>query len=355
MPQRKRIVIAGAGFAGVHVAKQLEDDCDVTLVAPTDRFVYLPLVHEVVSDHVRPAEVTRRLADVLPATRLVHGRAQRVEERELVTAAGARFPFDALVVAIGAQPHDYGVKGVHEHALTFASLGDALRANGALKAQAADARPEALRVVVAGAGFTGVEVAGEAAELLDALETPRDILVLDALPEIFPRQGKEFRQRVEAAMREKGIRLETGRKIVEVRADGLVIQVGGGEAFVPSDVTFWCAGIKPRTLEGVDARVRPTLQSAARDDVFVLGDAAMFPREMGVPQLAQTAEDEADVCAWNVLYPERMRKYEPHVRGVIVSIGHHMAVAELRGGVTLAGNIPWHVKRRLYKAKIAMI
>src|SRR5438067_9476285 len=127
---RQRVVIAGAGFAGVTVAKELEDDCVVTLVAPTDRFVYVPLIHEVVSENVRPTDTTRLLKDVLPHTRLVHARAASVEGKELVTTAGERVPFDKCVIAVGSEPNDFGVPGVREHALSFSNLGDALRANG---------------------------------------------------------------------------------------------------------------------------------------------------------------------------------------------------------------------------------
>lgn len=352
MSQRLRVVVAGAGFAGLNVAKELEDDCDVTLVAPTDRFVYVPLVHEVVSDNVLPTEVTRKLADVLPHTRLVHARAARVEGKELVTAAGERIAFDKLVVAVGAEPNDFGVKGVRENALTFSNVGDALRANGTLKTIASEVRDHAIRVVVVGGGFTGVEVAGEVAMLLDKLGVPRDITILDALPDIFPRQSAGFRKKVREQLDEMKLHLKTGQRIVEVRKDGIV--VAGHPEPIPTDLTFWCAGVKPRTVDGVDPNVRVTLQSVGDDDVFVVGDAARFPREMGVPQLAQTAEDQAKVCAWNILYPDRPRYYEPNVKGIIVSIGHNRAVAELAGGMVLAGEIPWHVKRMLYKAKIAM-
>lgn len=352
---RPRVVIAGAGFAGMNVAKDLEGDCDVTLVAPTDRFVYVPLIHEVVSDNVLPPEVYRDLRDVLPRTTLVHGRAERVEGTDLVTSGGQRIPFDALVVAIGSEPNDYGVKGVKEHALTFNTLGDALRANGALKTAASDAVDRPLRVTIVGASFTGVEVAGEVAELLDNLEVPRRVILLDALPDIFPRQSQTFRDRVRDGLKRLDLELRTSQKIVEVRDDAVVVaQENGTFAEIPSDVTFWCAGVKPRALHGIDPNVRPTLQSVTRDDVFVIGDAARFPREMGVPMLAQTAEEQAETCAWNILYPERMRAYEPNVRGIILAIGHNFAAAEFKGGLVLAGNLPWHVKRRLYKAKIAL-
>jgi NADH dehydrogenase FAD-containing subunit len=354
MAERLRVVVAGAGFAGLNVAKELEDDCDVTLIAPTDRFVFVPLIHEVASDKLLPGDVTRRLADVLPKTRLVHGRAAKVDGKHLVAASGDRYVFDVLVVAVGSEPNDFGVKGVREHALTFNNLGDALRANGTLKSAAGTVQGRPLRVTVVGAGFTGVEVSGEAAELLDKLGVARQVTLLDALPDIFPRQSPEFRRKIREGLDRRGLELRTGQKIVEVRPDGVVVSSGENTGLVPSDVTFWCAGVKPRTVEGVDPNVRMTLQSVARDDVYVVGDTARFPREKGVPQLGQTAEDQAKVVAWNVLYPEKKREYEPRVKGVIVSVGHDYAVAEISGGPVLAGRIPWHVKRQLYKAKIAL-
>ncbi|MBW3583006.1 MAG: hypothetical protein KY455_07905, partial [Euryarchaeota archaeon] len=92
----------------------------------------------------------------------------------------------------------------------------------------------------------------------------------------------------------------------------------------------------------------------ARDDVYIVGDAAQFPREMGVPKLAQTAEHQAEIAAWNILNPERHKHYATLVKGIIVSIGHDYAVAELSGDMVYTGKIPWHVKRTLYKAKIRL-
>lgn len=354
MAARERVVVAGAGFAGMNVAKRLEDRFDVTLVAPSERFVYLPLIHEVSSDTSLPNEVSKPLPGILKETRIEHGRAKAVEGKELVTAAGERYPFDTLVVAIGAEPNDFGVKGVREHALTFYSIGDALRANATFKMVASKKAGEPVRVIVVGAGFTGVELAGEMATLADALGVEREILLLDALPDVFPRQSQEFRDAIREGAKMLELEIRTSQKIVEVRADGVVVQTGEGTTFLASDVTFWCAGVRPRTLEGVDPSVKPTCQSVSRPDVFVLGDAARFPREMGVPQLAQTAEDQAEIVAWNVLYPETLRNYTPNVKGVIVSMGEKHAVAELAGGVVLKGALPWHVKRTLYKAKIAL-
>lgn len=355
MADAPRVVVAGAGFAGVRVAKALEGDVDVTLVAPTQKFVYLPLVHEVLSENVVPGEVSRDLGEVLPRTSLVYGRADAVEGNELVLHDGERLPFDVFVMAVGAEPNDFGIPGVAEHTLPFYSVGDALRANATLKHLAAGEPDRPLRVTVVGASFTGVEVGGEVAELLDKLDVDRRVLLLDAMDGIFPNQSEAFRAGVHEGLKRHDLELRLGQRIVEARDDGVLVSAGDGEpTHVPSDVTFWCAGVRPRAVDGADPSVRPTLQSASRDDVFVVGDAANFPPERDVPKLAQTAEDQARLAAHNILNPDQMRTYDPRVRGLIVSIGHHYAVAELQSGAVFTGRVPWHVKRQLYKAKIRL-
>ncbi|HWG89719.1 MAG TPA: FAD-dependent oxidoreductase [Candidatus Thermoplasmatota archaeon] len=357
MPPRPKVVVAGAGFAGLRVAQRLQDHADVTLVCPSERFVYLPLIHEVLSDHVGATEVTRLLEDVVPKVRHVRGRAAAVEGKELVTASGERFPFDALVVAIGAGVNDFGVPGVAENALSFYSVGDALRANAELKVAAAAAadRHEPVRVAVVGAGFTGVEVAGETAFLLDGLGVERQVTLLDALPDIFPRQSPAFREGIREGLKRLDLDLRTHQKIIRVDPDGPVVAKEGTEGEkIQADVTFWCAGIKPKNLPGVDPNVRPTLQSVARDDIYLCGDAARFPREMGVPALAQTAEQQAPIVAHNILHPEDKKSYAANVKGIIVSVGPKFAVAEIGGAGVFTGVVPWHIKRNLYKAKIAL-
>lgn len=354
MAGKRRVVVCGAGFAGINVAKRLEGDCDVTLVAPTDRFVYLPLIHEVLSEQVTPNTVTKELADILPRTTLVHGRAAKVEDFELVTAAGERIPFDDLVVAVGAEPNDFGVPGVQEHALSFYSVGDALRANAMLKMAATDVTDRPLKVIVVGASFTGVEVAGEVAVLLDKLGVPRDILLLDALPEIFPHQGAEFRAGVYEGLDRLDLALRKQQRIVQVLPNEVRVQDGdNAPEHIEADVIFWCAGAKARRIEGVNPNVRSTMQSVARDHIYLVGDAADCPREWGVPKLAQTAEDQAPIVAYNVLNREDPKHYKANVKGLILSIGHKFAVAQI-GEQVWKGQIPWHVKRTLYKAKIAL-
>lgn len=354
MARRRQVVVAGAGFAGVRVAKALEQTHDVTLIAPTDRFVYLPLIHEILSERVRPRAATRMLPDVLHKAHIVHGRVKRVKDKVAVTAAGGRFEFDDFVCAVGAEPNHFGIPGAAKHALSFYSVGDALRANATLKQAHAEHPRRALHIVVAGASFTGVEVAGEVADLLANLDVACRITLVDALATLFPRQSKEFQGAIAQGLKRHNLHVRLSQPIQRVAPHAVHVQTRSGVEVVRSDVTFWCAGTRPRHVQGVDPNVRPTLQSVARDDVWVAGDAASLPREWGVPKLAQTAEQQAKIVAWNIKNPKRRHGYEPQIKGLIVSIGGHYAVAELANGTVLSGAIPWHVKRQLYKAKVRL-
>ena len=350
---KPRVVIAGAGFAGVKTAKALRGKADITIIAPTDRFVYLPLIHELVSEHETPSSVSKRLSDIFQTATLVEDRVVAIEGNEAVTASGDRYPFDHFVHAAGAEPNDFGLPGVREHTFSFYSIRDALLANGHLKAAAASVYGRPVKVVLIGASFTGVEVAGEVRELMRKLDVECDIDLLDAGEDIFPHQSKEFRDGVWKALGEMDLNVRLGCRISIVNEGVVIMGNGPDKEAITADVILWCAGARPRTIDGVDPNVGANMQMAGREDVWVVGDSANFPREMGVPKLAQTAEQMAPIAAYNILHPDRMKDYRPELKGVIVSVGRDRAVAEM-AGTTLTGKIPWHIKKRLYMAKIRL-
>ncbi|MGB1697206.1 MAG: NAD(P)/FAD-dependent oxidoreductase [Thermoplasmatota archaeon] len=346
---KPRVVIAGAGFAGVKTAKALRGKADITLIAPTDRFVYLPLIHELVSENETPRGVSKRLTDIFQTATLVQGKVDAIEGKEAVLESGERIPFDYFVSAVGAEPNDFGIPGVRDHTFSFYSISDALLANGNLKAAAARVYGRPVKVVVIGASFTGVEVAGEVKELMEKLDVSHDIELLDAGTQIFPHQATEFQEGVSAALDELGLKVRMGATITGVEKGQVLL----GDEVVKADVILWCAGARPRHIEGVNPHTDLTLRDPDRDDVFIAGDAALFDRELGIPKLAQTAEGQAPIVAHNILHPDRMKSYELDLKGVIVSIGQKRAVAQI-GDTVMAGKIPWHLKKRLYKTKILL-
>lgn len=346
--RRRRVVIAGSGFAGMKAAELLADDHEVVVVAPRPRFTFLPLVHELVSEETVPADIDRALGDIAPAT-YVEGRAVAVEDKRLVTDSGDRVRFDALVVAVGAEPHFFGVPGAEEHTLPVWGLRQALAVNVRLK-QLLLSPPESgvYRVTVVGAGATGLEVATEAAAFFDRYDAPHEVTVLEMRPDIFPQSRDRFRKEVRKGLDRMGVDLVTQTVVKEVTSEGPRVSTRGGqERLLRSDATLWCAGIRGRMVRPLSMKVDWTLKSVDHDAVWIAGDCARFPEP--VAQLAQTAEAQGEVVAQNVRDPSEPVLYEPKVKGTILSLGPGYAVAETAAGNVMAGKLPWHVKKQYYK------
>ncbi len=354
-PKKPRVVIAGAGFAATEVGKRLAGKVDLTMVAPELRFTYRPLIHELVSEEIYPPECTKGLFSIVDNANLIRGKATRVDDKTLILDTGETVEFDTLVLSIGAETGYFGIPGAQEHTLPFWTVAHGLRANAVLKEILADARGNDLEpeIDVVGGGPTGIEVAGEVAAFLRRYGSKGKVRVIELLPEIFPRNSKEFRAKILDEVQRLGIELVTNTKVKRANHDSFIVERDGKEQEFRHNVALWCAGVKPRTLPPLTMEVDATLRSRDRDDVYILGDCATFPREMGVPKLAQTAADQGPIAVHNILNPKRPKAYVPKVKGIMVSVGPGYAVAELANGTVLAGNVPWHVKRNMYKYKLA--
>ncbi len=354
-PRKPRVIIAGAGFAATEVGKRLAGHVDLTMVAPQLRFTYRPLIHELVSEEIYPPECTKPLHAIVENATLIRGRASRIEENNLHLDTGEILPFDKLVLAIGAETNHFGIPGAAEHTLPFWTVADGLHANALLKGvlarlQGGDHDPV---VDVVGGGPTGIEVAGELAVFFRRYGIRGTVRVIELMPEIFPRNTKEFRAKIIEEVGRLGIEVLTSTKVKRATADALIVERDGSESELEHDAAFWCAGVRPRSISPLSMQVDATMKSVERDDVYILGDCAGFPRAMAVPKLAQTAADQGPICAHNVLHPTRPKAYRAKVKGIMVSVGPGYAVAELANGTVLAGNVPWHIKRNLYKYKLA--
>lgn len=349
--KKPEVVVVGTGFAGIRAAKKLEGKAKVTVVSPTDRFTFLPLVHELVSEESRPLAITRPVRDLLPKAKHVAGTAKALGEKSVLLENGDEIPFDNAIVAIGAAPHYFDTPGARENSLPFWSLEDGLRANAALKQLLLRPRGESVyRVVVVGAGATGLEVAGEAAAFFERYDAPYEVDVLEMRDAIFPQATKEFRTQVRKALERFHLRVLTRTAVKSIEPGRVVVQTRHEDPRgIRSDLTFWCAGVRGRTLAPLSMQVDWHLRSVDRPDVLIVGDCARFPKEGApVPQLAQTAEQQGAVAAYNVLHPDRPRRYEPKLKGTILSVGPGYAIAET-GKAVLSGRLPWHVKKQYYK------
>jgi NADH dehydrogenase len=361
------IVIAGAGYAGLHIALRLgarlqnrRGDLGVTLV---DRYDY----HQVLTELPRVAGGTRAAEDVrVPLHRVLSERIRFVRstitgfdfaQNQLLTEAEA-LPYTRLVLALGSRPNDFGIPGLADRALTLWSVDDAKRVLAAVDAEVAGAaraqdpaeQRRRLTVVIGGGGATGVELAGELAEELPDLARRHDlppdlpkVVLVEAGPTILAGSSPELIERANDILAQLKVEVRTNSLIAQATEDGFVLKCG---ETIEGGVFVWAGGVKAPELVsgsglpvGHNGRVKVDQYLRALDHpyIYVAGDlASVTDTRTGraLPPLAQIALEEGETVADNLLAEIEGRPLEAFSfqnKGIVVSIGGRSGVADVMG------------------------
>ncbi|MFF9061397.1 FAD-dependent oxidoreductase [Streptomyces sp. NPDC014882] len=371
---RPRIVIVGAGFAGYRTARTLaraaRGRADITLLNPTDYFLYVPLLPQVAAGILEPRRVTVSLAGTLPDVRLVLGEAGRVDlDGRTVHYTGPEgeagtLGYDRLVLAAGSVNKLLPIPGVAEHAHGFRGLPEALYLRDHVTRQvelASSGDDAALRTarctfVVVGAGYTGTEVAAHGQLFTDALVRSHPLrkgmrprwLLLDLAGRVLPELDERLSATADRVLRDRGVDVRTGTSVKEATPDGVLLTDG---EFVDTRTLVWCVGVRPDPLaeslglpmERGRLLVEPTLRVPGRPEVFACGDAAAVPdlEKPGAytPMTAQHAWRQGKVAAHNIaasLTGREPRPYRHKDLGFVVDLGGVKAAANPLG-IPLAG------------------
>jgi NADH dehydrogenase len=360
------VLIAGAGYAGLHAALRLSQTADTAAaleLVVVDQHPY----HQVITELPRVAGGTRAADAVrLPTERVLGSRVRFVEatltglhlaESQVVTSAGV-LPFTRLLVALGSRPNDFAIPGLVERTIPLYSVDDAERVWQAAQAAvtAAAHEPDGARqrqlatVVIGGGGATGVELAGELAETLPELAraqglaptVPR-VVIVEASPSILAGSSPGLVTRAQQLLDQLHVEVRTGARIAAAVPDGLQLQTG---ELVRGGVFVWAGGVMaPRVLAdaglptGHNGRLKVDqyLRVLDHPTIYAAGDAAsVIDPTTGhvLPPLAQTALDEGDLVAENIqaeLRGEAVRPFAVRDRGTTVSVGPTRGVAEVAG------------------------
>ncbi|MFO0723180.1 MAG: FAD-dependent oxidoreductase [Myxococcota bacterium] len=391
-PRKTKIAIVGGGFAGVYTAQHLErllahrSDVEITLYNRDNYFVFQPLLPEVVSGTIGLLDTVSPIRHMLKRTQLAAREvesidlgAKRIRTSGAFTARPHDESYDHLVLALGNVTDFRGLTGLAEHALPFKNLADALAVRShvirALEEADLEAHEPALRrqlltFVVAGGGFSGVEVAAELNDFVRGVarrypsireEELRVVLVHSGdriLPEMDPSLAK-FAQDI---LQKRGVEIRTKARLGA--ATGQEAILSDGER-IPTQTLISTVPSSPHPL--VDALPLPKVKGRIQVDahlrvaglpgVWALGDCALVPGPDGqpAPPTAQHATRQGRLAAENIAAtlagrPE-LARFDFRGLGKMGSLGRRTAVAEVFG-LKISGFLAWFLWRTVYLMKM---
>jgi NADH:ubiquinone reductase (H+-translocating) len=375
---KNKILVLGAGYGGVHAAKKLakkykrNNDVEITLIDRNPYHTLMTELHEVAGGRVHPESVQVELWKIFGKTKVnvVTDLIEKVDtDKKLVKTTHGEFSYDYLIVGTGSEPAFFGVPGVKENGFTLWSFEDAMKirhhiedmfAKASLERDASKRR-EMLTFIVAGSGFTGIEMAGELLEWKSRLareynvdESEVTLKVVEAMGTILNMLDRKQADKAEKYMVKHGMEILKNSPIVEVTENQVILKSGEK---IDTRTLIWTCGIqgnqdaKEYGLETARAgrlQTNEFMQAVGKKDVFVVGDMAYFEEEpgKGTPQIVEAAEQTANTAVKNIIASienKEMEKFNSSYHGFMVSIGGRYCVANLMG-VKLSGFIAMMMK-----------
>ncbi len=384
-PRRERphdVVVVGSGFGGLFTTRALArvPGVRVTVVSGSNHHLFQPLLYQVATGVLSAGEVAPATRDVLRRQRNARVLLGVVEDVDLDTrevvhrspAGVVRTRYDSLVVAAGAGQSYFGRDEFAEHAPGMKSLDDALEIRGRIfgafelaeLTQDEAAVDRLLTFVVVGAGPTGVEMAGQVAELAHRVlpgqfrhVDPRRtrVLLVDPVDHVLPGYPEHLGAAAARELESQGVEIWTGWKVVGVDQEGVEVEDADGDRrSIPSSCKVWAAGVQGAPIgrvlaerAGVEADrsgrvpVEPDCTLPGHPEVFVIGDLMKLERLPGVAQVAmQSAEHAADQIRRRVDGRPTGQPFEYHDKGSMATVSRFFAVAQV-GRVETSGLPAW--------------
>ncbi len=390
--RRHRVIVVGGGFAGLQAVRGLRRaPVEVTLVDRQNFTLFQPLVYQVATGVLSPAEIAVPLRAILRRqrnTRVLLAEVtgfdlqrRRIELARLPTGERrSELGYDTLIVAGGSRYSYFGHDEWQTHAPEPKSLVGALEIRGRILAafEAAEAEPDPerrrawLTFVVVGAGPTGVEIAGQIAELANDTLRPdfrradtgtARVLLVEAADRVLPTFPQSLSMKAARALRQLGVTVHAGHLVVGVSDEGVAIETPGSELdHVAARTAIWAAGVTASDLAARLAQaagrevdragrltVGPDLSVPAHPEVLALGDMVRVQAGNGeavaLPGLAPVAMQEGRYAARAVRDRLRGRatsRFRYHDKGNLATIGRSRAVADIKG-LHLAGFVAWAI------------
>ncbi|MEM1293410.1 MAG: NAD(P)/FAD-dependent oxidoreductase [Cyanobacteria bacterium P01_H01_bin.162] len=362
----KRICILGGGFGGLYTALRLNslpqnvsEPTEIVLIDQRDRFLFSPLLYELVTGELATWEIAPPYTELLAGTQIRFVQTS-IESADLAAqqvqlGTGETLAYDRLVLALGGETPMDKVSGAAEHAIPFRTVEDAHRLQERLR-ELETSEVDKVRVAVIGGGYSGVELACKVA---DRLGDRGRVRLVERADDILLTSAEFNRKAARDALSERGIWLDLETSVEAITADTLTLNYRDQADELPVDIVLWTVGTRvvpllqsldlPRN-ERQQIQVEPSLQVVGHPEIFALGDLADCKDASGqqVPNTAQSALQQADYVGWNLwasLSDRPLLPFRYQHLGEMMTLG--IENATLSGlGLRLEGPLA-HVARRL--------
>lgn len=375
MVMNPKVIIIGAGFAGLQLAKNLnKNNFDILLIDKINHHQFQPLFYQVATSQIEPSSISFPIRYIFKNQKNIQIRLAEVlsisSEQKCVKTTIGSFEFDFLVIAMGCKTNFFGNSEIANHAFTLKTTYDAIIIRNHILqifediiSAETNIKQSLLNLVIVGAGPTGVELAGAFAEIKKKI-LPKDypkidftnfkIILVEGSQHTLNNMSENAKMASEKYLIEMGVQLlkETFVKSY----DGDVITLSTGKT-IKSKTVIWAAGVVANSLIGLPKecitfgnriKVDRFNKVEACNNIYAIGDICFMQTNLypkGHPQVANVAIHQAKNLAKNlsaILTKKQMVEYEYKDLGSMATIGTHKAVVDI-GSFNLKGYFAWFI------------
>jgi NADH dehydrogenase len=314
--QPARICVLGGGFGGLYTALRLSQlpwksqKPEIVLVDQSDRFLFSPLLYELLTGELQTWEIAPPFSEILAGTgiRFYQGIVTdiNIEEQRVHLQEGSEIPYDRLVLALGGETPLDMVPGATSYAFPFRTIDDAYHLEARLRL-IEESPVDKIRVAIVGGGYCGVELA---CKLADRLHNRARIRLIEMTDQILRTSPEHNRIAASKALEARGVWIDLETKVQEIEPQAIALEYKNQVDTIPVDIVIWTVGTRvvpvvrslPLKQQHGKLTTTSTLQVVDHPEIFALGDLADCRDAQGqqVPATAQAAFQQADYVGWNV-------------------------------------------------------
>jgi NADH dehydrogenase len=361
---QKRVIVVGAGFGGLAIARKLSNkkEVQVILIDKNNYHQFQPLFYQVATAGLEPSAIAFPLRKIFHEKTNVHIRVTEVKginaiENKILTGLG-EIKYDYLVLAMGADTNFFGMKNIIEKSIPMKSVSEALGLRNRLLQNFEDAlsssdeteREGLLNIVVVGGGPTGVEVSGTLSEMKKTV-LPKDfqeldfnkmkIYLVEHSPKVLGPMSEQASAKAKIYLENMGVDVMVNTQVIDF--DGKYVSLGNGSKIRTNNL-IWAAGVKANFVEGLQPEVYGRAGRIKVDrfnkvegysNIYAIGDLALMTEEKypnGHPQVAQPAIQQGERLSKNLINIINKKEVKPFSYkdlGSMATVGRNRAVVDL--------------------------